>query len=79
MRWPALRLLLTIAVLCGLGGLGLAGHDGSGVFLSCRQAQRLGIGPMQRTDAGYARWLDEDGDGVACEWNQPQQERSAST
>ena len=70
MRWPALRLLLTMLALAGLGGLGLAGFDpGGGAILSCRQAQRLGVGPIGRDAAGYASWLDEDGDGIACERN----------
>ncbi|MFY9351644.1 MAG: excalibur calcium-binding domain-containing protein [Sphingobium sp.] len=34
---------------------------------SCREARAAGAAPLRRGQAGYARHLDRDGDGVACE------------
>jgi hypothetical protein len=42
--------------------------SGGGVsFTTCSQARAAGYSRMQRGEAGYARRLDRDNDGVACE------------
>lgn len=36
-------------------------------FSSCSEVRALGLGPIYRGEPGYARHLDRDGDGIACE------------
>jgi hypothetical protein len=36
-------------------------------YSNCDQARADGVAPLRRGQAGYARKLDRDGDGVACE------------
>jgi hypothetical protein len=36
-------------------------------YSSCDQARADGVAPLRKGQAGYARKLDRDGDGVACE------------
>lgn len=42
--------------------------EGSGVyFKNCAAARAAGAAPVRRGDAGYARHLDRDNDGMGCE------------
>lgn len=36
-------------------------------FRSCSEARGAGAAPIHRGEPGYARHLDRDGDGIACE------------
>jgi hypothetical protein len=36
-------------------------------YANCDQARADGVAPLRKGQAGYARKLDRDGDGVACE------------
>jgi hypothetical protein len=36
-------------------------------YSNCDQARADGVAPLRKGQAGYARKLDRDGDGVACE------------
>lgn len=38
-----------------------------GSFRNCSEARAAGAAPVRRGDAGYARHLDRDDDGVGCE------------
>ncbi|MDK2760475.1 MAG: excalibur calcium-binding domain-containing protein [Sphingopyxis sp.] len=40
---------------------------GNAYFANCTAARAAGAAPVRRGDAGYARHLDRDGDGVGCE------------
>lgn len=40
---------------------------GGAYFANCTAARAAGAAPVRRGDAGYARHLDRDGDGVGCE------------
>jgi len=37
---------------------------------NCFQAWRAGALPLERGDPGYGPHLDDDGDGIACEWGE---------
>lgn len=36
-------------------------------YANCAAARAAGAAPLSRTDPGYRRGLDRDGDGIACE------------
>lgn len=38
-----------------------------GTFRNCSEARSAGAAPVRRGDAGYARHLDRDDDGIGCE------------
>jgi hypothetical protein len=38
-----------------------------GPFRNCAEARAAGAAPIQRGQPGYARHLDRDNDGIACE------------
>ena len=40
---------------------------GSTYYRNCTAARAAGAAPVRAGDAGYARHLDRDGDGVGCE------------
>jgi hypothetical protein len=37
------------------------------VWRSCSEVRAAGVAPLTSSDPGYSRWLDADGDGIACE------------
>ena len=44
-----------------------APRAGGVYYRNCSEARAAGVAPIRRGDAGYARHLDRDNDGVACE------------
>ncbi|WP_312597785.1 excalibur calcium-binding domain-containing protein [Brevundimonas sp.] len=42
-------------------------RSGSAYYANCSAARAAGAAPITRGEPGYARKLDRDGDGVACE------------
>ncbi|WP_416371148.1 excalibur calcium-binding domain-containing protein [Streptomyces sp. MB09-01] len=48
------------------GGSG-SGGGGSVYYKNCTAVRAAGAAPIRRSDPGYGRHLDRDGDGVACE------------
>ncbi len=40
---------------------------GATIYKNCTAVRAAGADPIRRGDAGYARHLDRDGDGVGCE------------
>lgn len=42
-------------------------RSGSAYYANCSAARAAGAAPIMRGEPGYARKLDRDGDGVACE------------
>ncbi len=44
-----------------------ADSGGSAYYSNCSAARAAGVTPLHRGDPGYARHLDRDNDGVACE------------
>lgn len=40
---------------------------GNVYYANCSAARAAGAAPVRRSDPGYARHLDRDGDGVGCE------------
>lgn len=42
-------------------------RSGSAYYANCSAARAAGVAPILRGEPGYARKLDRDGDGVACE------------
>lgn len=40
---------------------------GDAYYANCTAARAAGAAPVRRGDAGYARHLDRDGDGIGCE------------
>lgn len=65
-RWPAMVTSICWLVCVTATALPEARATPVG---SCDEAWALGIGPIQAGEPGYARQLDSDGDGVACEAN----------
>lgn len=43
------------------------GGGGSSYYPNCSAARAAGAAPIMAGEPGYARKLDRDGDGVACE------------
>ena len=43
-----------------------AAHSGLS-FHTCAEARAAGVAPIRRGQPGYAKHLDRDGDGIACE------------
>lgn len=44
-----------------------AQHNGDVFYKNCTEARNAGVTPLFKGDPGYAKHLDRDGDGVACE------------
>ena len=73
-----IRSYLLVGAICLLAGFGVReffpanantqiAQAQSYTYASCAEARAFGAGSIRRGEPGYAAWLDDDNDGVACE------------
>lgn len=77
-NWMFVLSVFAIAVVCTQIGiweydriqarkLALSAIPAKKVWRSCGEVRAAGVAPLFHSDPGYNRFLDADGDGVACE------------